>query len=138
MRYLVMTQNVHSSVRYVSPPPGVCCLAAAPFPMKRPSKSECIFNALIGGTKLVPLVFPDEGVTIHAKCEFMNPSGSIKDRFASAVIGDAERRGLLRPDSIILECSSGNTGVALAMMGLRAATRSRSSYPKKPAASGCN
>jgi cysteine synthase len=56
-------------------------------------------------------------VTIYAKCEFLNPSGSIKDRFAAAVITDAERRGLIRPDSIILECTSGNTGIALSMIG---------------------
>lgn len=85
--------------------------------MNHPGRSESIFNLLIGATKLVPLVFREEGVTIHAKCEFMNPSGSVKDRFARAVIEDAERRGLLRPDSVILECSSGNTGVALAMIG---------------------
>ncbi len=73
--------------------------------------------SLIGNTPLVPLVFASEGVTIHAKCEFLNPSGSIKDRLAKTVLVDAERRGLLTPDSIILECSSGNTGIALSMLG---------------------
>jgi len=72
---------------------------------------------LIGNTPTVPLRFEEEGVTIYAKCEFLNPSGSIKDRFAAAVIVDAERRGLLQPDSIILECTSGNTGIALSMIG---------------------
>ncbi|HEY9171232.1 MAG TPA: cysteine synthase family protein [Verrucomicrobiae bacterium] len=72
---------------------------------------------LIGNTPLISLPFADEGVTLHAKCEFLNPSGSIKDRFAQCVILDAERRGLLKPDSIILECTSGNTGIALAMVG---------------------
>jgi cysteine synthase A len=72
---------------------------------------------LIGNTPLVPLPFPREGVTILAKCEFLNPSGSIKDRFARCVIEHAEEHGLLSPDSIILECSSGNTGIALAMVG---------------------
>lgn len=71
----------------------------------------------IGGTPMMVLRFKPEGLTIFAKCEFMNPSGSIKDRLAQAIFADAEKRGLLRPDSIILECSSGNTGVALAMMG---------------------
>lgn len=65
----------------------------------------------------MPLRFKPEGVTIYAKCEFLNPSGSIKDRFARCVMVDAERRGLLRPDSIILECSSGNTGIALSTIG---------------------
>jgi cysteine synthase A len=71
----------------------------------------------VGNTPLIPLYFPEEGITIHAKCEFLNPSGSIKDRFSTAVVLDAEKRGLLKPDSIILECSSGNTGIALSMVG---------------------
>lgn len=73
--------------------------------------------SLIGNTPLIPLRFDEENVTLWGKCEFMNPSGSIKDRFAQCVIADAERKGLLRPDSIILECTSGNTGIALAMVG---------------------
>ena len=73
--------------------------------------------SLIGNTPMLPLTFEPEGVVIHAKCEFLNPSGSIKDRIAAFIIDDAERRGELHPDSIILECSSGNTGVALAMVG---------------------
>ena len=72
---------------------------------------------LIGNTPVVPLHFEPEGLTLYAKCEFLNPSGSIKDRLAKGVILDAERRGLLGPDSIILECTSGNTGIALAMVG---------------------
>jgi cysteine synthase A len=56
-------------------------------------------------------------VIIYAKCEFLNPSGSIKDRLAKTVLVDARQRGLLKPDSIILECTSGNTGIALAMVG---------------------
>ena len=73
--------------------------------------------SLIGNTPVVPLHFAEENLTIHAKCEFLNPSGSIKDRFAKAVLIDAEQRGLLEPDSIILECSSGNTGIAMSMIG---------------------
>ena len=73
--------------------------------------------SLIGNTPIVPLRFKDEGMTIYAKCEFLNPSGSIKDRFARGVLLDAVGRGLLRPDSILLECSSGNTGIALSMAG---------------------
>lgn len=72
---------------------------------------------LIGRTPLLPLTFSEEGVTLHAKAEFLNPSGSIKDRLAQCIIEDAEERGILRPDSIILECTSGNTGIALAMVG---------------------
>jgi len=72
---------------------------------------------LIGDTPLIPLRFEPEGAVIWAKCEFLNPSGSVKDRFAKCVVLDAEARGLLHADSIILECSSGNTGVALSMVG---------------------
>jgi cysteine synthase A len=73
--------------------------------------------SLIGNTPLVPLRFEPEGLTLLAKCEFLNPSGSVKDRFAREVVLDAERRGALRPGSVILECTSGNTGIALAMVG---------------------
>lgn len=73
--------------------------------------------SLIGKTPTVPLSFEPEGLTVYAKCEFLNPSGSIKDRLAKTVLVDAEERGLLKPDSIILECTSGNTGIALSMLG---------------------
>lgn len=73
--------------------------------------------SLIGNTALVPLYFPEHDRTILAKTEYLNPSGSIKDRLALSIIEDAEARGLLKPDSIILECTSGNTGIALAMVG---------------------
>ncbi|MDB6068439.1 MAG: Cysteine synthase [Pedosphaera sp.] len=73
--------------------------------------------SLIGNTPLVPLYFEAEGVTVFAKCEFLNPSGSVKDRLAKGVILHAEQNGLLKSDSIILECTSGNTGIALAMVG---------------------
>ena len=81
-----------------------------------PHPSAAVLS-LIGNTPLVPLRFEPEGVTIYAKCEFLNPSGSIKDRLAKTVLVDARQRGLLKPDSIILECTSGNTGIALAMVG---------------------
>lgn len=66
---------------------------------------------------MLKLRFAREGVTIYGKAEFLNPSGSIKDRFARHVITAAEQQGTLVLGSIILECSSGNTGVALAMIG---------------------
>src|SRR6058998_3413390 len=81
-----------------------------------PNRASAVLD-LIGNTPVVPLHFEPEGVTLYAKCEFLNPSGSIKDRLAKGVILDAEQRGLLGPDSIILECTSGNTGIALAMVG---------------------
>jgi cysteine synthase A len=73
--------------------------------------------SLIGHTPLVPLRFEPEGITLFAKAEFLNPSGSIKDRLALTIFADARQRGLLRPDSTVLECTSGNTGIALAMLG---------------------
>lgn len=72
---------------------------------------------LIGNTPLIPLHFREEDRTLWVKCEFLNPSGSIKDRLARTVVLDAEKNGLLRDDSIILECTSGNTGIAFAMIG---------------------
>ena len=81
-----------------------------------PHRAEAVLS-LIGHTPMVTLRFEPEGLSILAKCEFLNPSGSIKDRLAKTVLVDAQRRGLLRPDSIILECTSGNTGIALSMVG---------------------
>jgi cysteine synthase len=72
---------------------------------------------LIGNTPLLPLHFAPENLTIYAKAEFTNPSGSIKDRLAQYLLLNARKRGLLRPDSVILECTSGNTGISLAMVG---------------------
>ncbi len=73
--------------------------------------------ALIGNTPLLRLHFRAENIVLFAKAEYLNPSGSIKDRLALCVIEEAEKRGALRPDSVILECTSGNTGIALAMVG---------------------
>jgi cysteine synthase len=87
-----------------------------PSPPQHRPRHEAVLS-LIGDTPLVALRFGPEEVTVHAKCEFLNPSGSVKDRLAKCVVLDAEQRGLLQPDSIILECTSGNTGIALAMVG---------------------
>ena len=73
--------------------------------------------SLIGNTPLIPLHFRAEGITLHVKCEYLNPSGSIKDRLALTILSDARKRGLLGPDTTVLECTSGNTGIALAMVG---------------------
>lgn len=71
----------------------------------------------IGGTPVVRLnrIAPD-GVTLYVKVESFNPGGSVKDRLALAIILDAERRGLLKPGDTVVEATSGNTGVALAMV----------------------
>ncbi len=75
----------------------------------------------IGHTPLVeiPRMSPNPNVRIFAKLEATNPTGSVKDRVAKALVEDLEARGLLRDDSIILEPTSGNTGIALAMIGRR-------------------
>ncbi len=82
----------------------------------RDSRVAALFS-LIGNTPMIKLRFEPEGVTLHCKCEFRNASGSVKDRLARHVLSDAQKRGLLKPDSNILECSSGNTGIALSMVG---------------------
>jgi len=68
---------------------------------------------LIGNTPLLRL----RGENIFLKAEFLNPGGSIKDRVALAMLEGAERDGLLHPDSIIVEPTSGNTGIGLALVG---------------------
>jgi len=75
----------------------------------------------IGHTPLVeiPRMCPDPNVRLYAKLEFMNPTGSVKDRVARALIEDLEASGRLGPDSIIIEPTSGNTGIALAMIARR-------------------
>ncbi|MBF0520454.1 MAG: cysteine synthase family protein [Nitrospirae bacterium] len=80
--------------------------------------SEGVISA-IGNTPLVTLknINPVSGVEILAKLEGNNPGGSVKDRIAWYMVKDAEDRGLLTKDKIILEPTSGNTGIGLAMVG---------------------
>ena len=68
---------------------------------------------LIGNTPLLRL----NGERVFAKAEFLNPGGSIKDRVARAMLEGAERDGRLKPDSVIVEPTSGNTGIGLALVG---------------------
>jgi cysteine synthase A len=80
-----------------------------------------IFNNIVetvGGTPLVRLNRVTDGAeaTILLKCEFFNPLGSVKDRIGMAMIEDAERRGILKKDTVIIEPTSGNTGIALAFV----------------------
>ena len=72
---------------------------------------------LIGGTPMVRLrrLPRPGGAAVVAKLESLNPAGSVKDRIALAMVEDAERRGVLRPGSTIVEPTSGNTGIGLAM-----------------------
>ena len=73
----------------------------------------------IGNTPLIRLrhVSDETGCEVYAKAEFLNPGGSIKDRIARHIVREAEQRGELKPGSVIMEVTSGNTGIALSMVG---------------------
>jgi len=75
---------------------------------------------LMGHTPMLHLhrVIGPDSADVYAKLEFLNPGGSVKDRAALGMILDAERRGLLKPGSTILEATAGNTGVGLALVGV--------------------
>ncbi len=80
-----------------------------------------IYNSvteLIGNTPLLKLnrVVPDDAADVYVKLKFENPAGSIKDRIALAMIEKAEREGNLKPGGTIVEPTSGNTGIGLAMV----------------------
>ena len=71
----------------------------------------------IGNTPVVKINrLAPAGVTMYVKCEAFNPLSSVKDRLAIAIIEDAERRGTLKPGQTVIEATSGNTGIALAMV----------------------
>ena len=78
------------------------------------SKIYTSIDQLMGNTPLLKLGCGDLAATILAKLECMNPAGSIKDRAAKAMLDDAEERGLIGPGSVIIEPTSGNTGIGLA------------------------
>ena len=75
-------------------------------------------DELIGGTPLMELTHIEKELglkaKILAKLEYFNPAGSVKDRIAKAMIDDAEEKGLLKKGSVIIEPTSGNTGIGLA------------------------
>ena len=82
------------------------------------SKIYTSADALVGGTPLLELthIEKEEGLSakLYAKLEYFNPAGSVKDRIAKAMIDDAEAAGLLKEGSVIIEPTSGNTGIGLA------------------------
>ena len=77
-------------------------------------------DALIGNTPLLEMTHLEKELglkaTVLAKLEYFNPAGSVKDRIARQMIDDAEKKGLLKPDSVIIEPTSGNTGIGLAFV----------------------
>jgi len=82
-------------------------------------KAETI-TELVGQTPMVRLksLEPSGGAEIWAKLEYLNPGGSVKDRAALGIVLDAERRGVLREGSTIVEATAGNTGIGLALIGV--------------------
>src|ERR1700681_689361 len=85
--------------------------------MTTETRSALALEESIGATPLVELArFSRGAARIFAKLEWFNPGGSVKDRIARAMIRDAEQRGQLEPGGTIVEPTSGNTGVALAML----------------------
>jgi cysteine synthase A len=79
-----------------------------------------IYDSILGTIGRTPIVrinrLAPAHVTMYVKCEYFNPMASVKDRLAIAIIEDAERRGLLKPGQTVVEATSGNTGIALAMV----------------------
>jgi len=79
-----------------------------------------IYDSILGTIGRTPVVrvnrLAPPHVTLYVKCEFFNPLSSVKDRLAIAIIEDAERRGTLKPGQTVVEATSGNTGIALAMV----------------------
>ncbi len=79
-----------------------------------------IHDSILGTIGRTPVVrinrLAPAHVTMYVKCEFFNPLSSVKDRLAIAIIEDAERRGVLKPGQTVVEATSGNTGIALAMV----------------------
>jgi cysteine synthase A len=79
-----------------------------------------IYDNILGTIGRTPIVrinrLAPSHTTMYVKCEFFNPLSSVKDRLAIAIIEDAERRGTLKPGQTVVEATSGNTGIALAMV----------------------
>jgi cysteine synthase A len=79
-----------------------------------------IYDSILGTIGKTPIVrinrLAPKNVTMYVKCEFFNPLASVKDRLAIGIIEDAERTGALKPGQTVVEATSGNTGIALAMV----------------------
>ena len=73
-----------------------------------------LLSNYVGNTPLIPITIGK--YTVWCKCEFMNPGGSVKDRMATYIIDNAEAKKLIKPGDILIEATSGNTGIAFAML----------------------
>src|SRR5579883_1027793 len=89
-------------------------------PALRLSGAVMIHDSILGTIGRTPIVrinrLAPQHITMYVKCEFFNPLSSVKDRLAIAIIEDAERSGALKPGQTVVEATSGNTGIALAMV----------------------
>jgi len=106
--------------------------SAAGLGVVRDAGRDLRITDLVGNTPLLRIhLFEEEcpGVEIYGKAEFLNPGGSVKDRPALRMIEQAERSGELTPDRIILDSTSGNTGIAYAMVGAAKGYRVRLVMP---------
>jgi cysteine synthase B len=96
-------------------------VSAAPSAFRPPFRGRALESILaaIGNTPLVRLHLPGipDRVELWAKCEWFNPGGSVKDRTALSIVSEGERSGALRPGRTIVDSSSGNTAVGLALVG---------------------
>ena len=104
--------------------------ARAETPNRRPYED---IADLVGWTPLVRLrsVVDDVRTPVYAKCEFMNPGGSVKDRIGEAIIAAAEREGRIGPGGIVVEGTSGNTGIGLALAAAKRGYRCIFTIPDK-------
>ena len=98
----------------------VCELECFPGRCRKMRVATMIYDSILHTIGRTPVVrinrLAPAGVTLYAKCEFFNPASSVKDRLAIAIIEDAERSGALKPGQTVIEATSGNTGIALAMV----------------------
>jgi len=88
---------------------------------------------VVGKTPVVRLnrVGKETGVELYAKCEFLNPAGSVKDRIAVRMIDELERKGLINPDTTLIEPTSGNTGAGMSMVAAVKGYRMIITLPEK-------
>src|ERR1700753_3980423 len=112
-----MGRQSAGSARVCRPARGGSTFGLLPSSQGNATMIYCSILDTIGRTPIVRLhrVAPAH-VTLYTKVEAFNPGGSVKDRLAIAVILDAEQKGLLKPGDTVVEATSGNTGVALAMV----------------------
>ncbi len=117
---LVRANEIASPARHSASELGRALPLPAPRGLEGVARNDSNILSQIGSTPLIPLKRIEQespGVSLFAKAEWFNPGGSVKDRAAARIVLEAERAGLLTPQKILLDATSGNTGVAYAMIG---------------------